>query len=108
MSSGEIGLGIIGCGGFGLYALQQFVQVPGVKLIGMAGTNRPAAHAAARRFGIPDIEDVDSCWRATTSTWSTSPHRRSFTIRRRWRPSRPASTSSARSRWRSRSSRPTP
>jgi len=58
MSSGEIGLGIIGCGGFGLYALQQFVQVPGVKLIGMAGTNRPAAHAAAHRFGIPDIEDV--------------------------------------------------
>ena len=58
MSQGEIRVGIIGCGGFGLYALQQFVQVPGVKLIGMAGTNRPAAHAAARRFGIPDIEDV--------------------------------------------------
>jgi predicted dehydrogenase len=58
MSSEEIGLGVIGCGGFGLYALQQFVQVPGVKLIGMAGTARPAARAAARRFGIPDIEDV--------------------------------------------------
>jgi predicted dehydrogenase len=58
MSLGEIRLGIIGCGGFGLYALQQFVQVPGVRLIGMAGTNRPAAHAAAQRFGIPDIEDV--------------------------------------------------
>jgi len=58
MISGKIGLGIIGCGGFGLYALQQFVQVPGVTLIGMAGTNRPAAHAAAQRFGIPDIEDV--------------------------------------------------
>src|SRR5262249_36256390 len=57
-SRGEIGLGVIGCGGFGLYALQQFVQVPGVKLIGMAGTNRPAAHAAAQRFGIPDIEEV--------------------------------------------------
>ena len=59
MSQGEIRLGIIGCGGFGLYALQQFAQVPGVKLIGMAGTHRQAAHAAARRFGIPDIEDVD-------------------------------------------------
>jgi predicted dehydrogenase len=59
MSSMEIRLGIIGCGGFGLYALQQFAQVPGVKLIGMAGTNRQAAHAAAQRFGIPDIEDVD-------------------------------------------------
>jgi predicted dehydrogenase len=57
-SSNGIGLGIIGCGGFGLYALQQFVQVPGVKLIGMAATNRPAAHAAAQRFGIPDIQDI--------------------------------------------------
>ncbi len=59
MSSMEIRVGVIGCGGFGLYALQQFAQVPGVKLIGMAGTNRQAAHAAAQRFGIPDIEDVD-------------------------------------------------
>jgi predicted dehydrogenase len=60
MNHGEIRIGIIGCGGFGLYALQQFAQVPGVKLTGMAGTHREAAHAAARRFGIPDIEDVDT------------------------------------------------
>ena len=59
MNQGEIRLGVIGCGGFGLYALQQFAQVPGVKLTGMAGTHREAAYAAARRFGIPDIEDVD-------------------------------------------------
>ena len=59
MNQGEIRLAVIGCGGFGLYALQQFAQVPGVKLVGMAGTNRRAAHAAAQRFGIPDIEDVD-------------------------------------------------
>ncbi len=58
MNQGEIRLGVIGCGGFGLYALQQFAQVPGVKLAGMAGTHRAAAHAAALRFGIPDIEDV--------------------------------------------------
>lgn len=59
MNQGEFRLGVIGCGGFGLYALQQFAQVPGVKLAGMAGTHRQAAYAAARRFGIPDIEDVD-------------------------------------------------
>ena len=58
MDQGEIRLGVIGCGGFGLYALQQFAQVPGVTLAGMAGTHREAAHAAAKRFGIPDIEDV--------------------------------------------------
>jgi predicted dehydrogenase len=59
-NSAEIGLGVIGCGGFGLYALQQFAQVPGVKLVAMAGTSRPAARAAAQRFGIPDIEAVDA------------------------------------------------
>src|SRR3954453_13359582 len=60
MEQGEIRLGVIGCGGFGLYALQQFAQIPGVKLTGMAGTHREAAPAAARRFGIPDIEDIDT------------------------------------------------
>jgi predicted dehydrogenase len=59
MNSAEIGLGVVGCGGFGLYALQQFTQVPGVSLIAMAGTSRPAARAAAQRFGIPDIEAVE-------------------------------------------------
>ncbi len=44
MTQSEIRIGVIGCGGFGLYALQQFAQVPGVKLTGMAGTNRQAAH----------------------------------------------------------------
>ncbi len=58
MNQSEIRVGVIGCGGFGLYALQQFAQVPGVKLTGMAGTHRQAAYAAAQRFGIPDIEEV--------------------------------------------------
>src|SRR5262245_29875882 len=58
MNQDETRLGVIGCGGFGLYALQQFAQVPGVKPAGMAGTHREAAIAAARRFGIPDIQDV--------------------------------------------------
>ena len=60
MNRDEIRLAVVGCGGFGLYALQQFAQVSGVTLVGMAGTHRPAAYAAAQRFGIPDIEDVDT------------------------------------------------
>ena len=60
MNRDEIRLGVIGCGGFGLFALQHFTQVPGVTLVGMAGTHRPAAYAAAQRFGVPDIEDVDA------------------------------------------------
>jgi predicted dehydrogenase len=60
MRQAEVGLGVIGCGGFGLFALQHFTQIDGVRLVGMAGTHRPAAHAAAQRFGVPDIEDVDA------------------------------------------------
>ncbi|MDT5067894.1 MAG: hypothetical protein QOK02_4049 [Mycobacterium sp.] len=55
----ELGIGVIGLGGFGLFALQQFVQVPGVRLAGMAGTARPAAVAAAQRYGLEDVIDVD-------------------------------------------------
>lgn len=60
MSETRFRLGVIGCGSFGLFALQHFVQVPGVQLVGMAGTHREAAYACARRFGIPDLEAVES------------------------------------------------
>ena len=58
-SPADIGLGVIGCGGFGLFALQQFTQVEGIKLVGMAGTARPAAIAATKRFGVAEIESVE-------------------------------------------------
>jgi predicted dehydrogenase len=58
MDDEQIRLGVIGCGGFGLFALQQFTQVPGIKLVGMAGTHRPAALAAVARFGVENIEDA--------------------------------------------------
>ncbi len=58
MNRGEIGLGVIGCGAFGLYALQHFTQVPGIRLVAMAGTHREAAYAAAKRFGIPEPVEV--------------------------------------------------
>jgi len=59
MPEQPIGLGVIGCGGFGLFALQQFVQTPGVHLVGMAGTARPAALAAAQRYGLEDVVEID-------------------------------------------------
>src|SRR5262249_19872548 len=58
MDDGLIRLGVNGCGGFGLFALQHFTQVSGVKLVGMAGTHRPAALAAAARFGVENVDDV--------------------------------------------------
>jgi predicted dehydrogenase len=58
MDDDDIGLGVIGCGGFGLFALQQFAQVPGIRLLGMAVTHRPASLAAASRFGIENTDDL--------------------------------------------------
>jgi hypothetical protein len=60
MNDVNVRLGVIGCGGFGLFALQHFTQVPGVTLVGMAGTHRPAALAAARRFGVNEVESVEN------------------------------------------------
>ncbi len=57
MDASKIRVGVIGCGGFGLFALQQFTQVPGVTFVGMAGTHRPASLAAAARFGVENVED---------------------------------------------------
>lgn len=58
MKTDSLGVGAIGTGGFGLFALQQFLQVPGVKLVGIAGTLRDAALAMSRRFGVPDLVEV--------------------------------------------------
>jgi predicted dehydrogenase len=53
-----VGIGIIGFGGFGMFAAQQFAQVPGATLRCIAGTHREAAVKWAERFGLPDIKDV--------------------------------------------------
>ncbi len=58
MGDSLVRLGVIGCGGFGLFALQHFTQVSGVRLVGMAGTHRPAAMAAAARFGVESVDEV--------------------------------------------------
>ena len=58
-SEAPVRLGVIGCGGFGWFALQQFAQVPGVRLAAIAGTHRPAAELAVRRFGIPNVGEVE-------------------------------------------------
>lgn len=98
LNHSSLGLGIIGCGGFGLFALQHFAQVPGVRPVAMAGTHREAAKAAALRFGIPDIteiptllahDDVDLVYIATPLFCTMSKQSRRY---------RPASTSFAKSR----------
>jgi len=53
VSNRTIGLGAIGCGGFGLFALEHFVQVPGIELVAVADARPEAVRAAAERFGVP-------------------------------------------------------
>src|SRR5438094_3260485 len=60
MKTEAIRIGALGAGSFGLFALQQFTQIPGVELAGMAATHREAAFAMAQRFGIPDLQDADA------------------------------------------------
>ena len=56
----KIRIGAIGAGGFGLFALQQFLQVPDVELVAIAGTHREAAIAMAQRFGVSDLLEVEA------------------------------------------------
>jgi predicted dehydrogenase len=56
-------IGALGAGGFGLYALQHFTQIPGVRLVGMAATHREAALAMARRFDVANLQDEDELLR---------------------------------------------
>lgn len=54
-----IGLGVIGMGGFGLFAVQQFMQTGNVKLVAIAGSKREEAVTAAKRFGAAHLDTLE-------------------------------------------------
>ena len=58
-SANDVGIGILGFGGFAMFATQQFAQVPGVALRCIAATNREASLACAARFGLVDVKRAD-------------------------------------------------
>ncbi len=58
-SARQLGLGIVGMGGFGLYAAQQFLQTPGVRLVAIAGSKREEALTAAKRFGAEQFGSLN-------------------------------------------------
>jgi predicted dehydrogenase len=60
MQEPDIRIGAIGCGGFGLFALQQFVQMPGVRLVGMVDPRSEAALAMAKRFDVEAVQGIDA------------------------------------------------
>lgn len=55
----DIGLGVLGFGGFAFFAVQHIVQIPGVKLAGFASTHSEAAHAASNRFGVTLYDSIE-------------------------------------------------
>jgi len=59
MSADGVGIGILGFGGFAMFAAQQFAQVPGAALRCIAGTHREASLACAARFGLADVERAE-------------------------------------------------
>lgn len=74
MNGGVIGFGAVGCGGFGLFALQQLVQVPGLDLVAVTDVSGQAAAGAGELFGVDvaagldallERDDVDAVYIAT-------------------------------------------
>ena len=55
----KIGIGVIGMGGFGLFAVQQFLQHPNTELIAIAGSRREEARRTADRFGAAQLETIE-------------------------------------------------
>jgi predicted dehydrogenase len=55
----KINLGVIGFGGFAMFAVQNFLQIPEIKIAGMSGTHREAAQKASERFGLAGIQEID-------------------------------------------------
>jgi predicted dehydrogenase len=56
----EIGIGVIGMGGFGLFAVQQFLQTPNTRLVAIAGSKREEAIITAKRFGADQVDSIDA------------------------------------------------
>ncbi|MEY9932144.1 putative dehydrogenase [Catenulispora sp. GP43] len=59
-NGGEIGFGAVGCGGFGLFALHQLVQVPGLDLVAVTDVSGQAMARARDEFGADAAPDLDA------------------------------------------------
>jgi predicted dehydrogenase len=60
MSEASLCIGVVGAGSFAAFAVEQFLQIPGVTLGGVADTRPEAAAALARRFGVEPLADWTS------------------------------------------------
>ena len=59
MSSNDpLALGMIGCGGFGLFCLDAFSRIQGVRIVAVADSHAPAARQASEKLGISPCKDA--------------------------------------------------
>lgn len=56
-------LGVIGCGGFALFAVKHFLRVPGVSLGALADVSTDAARSAREQLGEGEVESVETMLR---------------------------------------------
>jgi predicted dehydrogenase len=56
---GPLGLGLIGCGAFGLFCLDAFSRMPEIRVVAAARARKPGARDACRRLGAATFDDPD-------------------------------------------------
>ena len=57
MTENKVRIGVVGCGAFGLFSLQQFIQNPQVEIVMLGGTTREESIRAAERYGIKLVKE---------------------------------------------------
>jgi predicted dehydrogenase len=58
MNEASLCIGVVGAGSFAGFAVEQFLQLPGVTLAGVVDTRVEAAQAMAQRFGVEPVADL--------------------------------------------------
>lgn len=59
MPEQTIGIGVLGCGAFGRFALSHITEMPEVELVGIGATYPDAADLATEQFGVPDLGSAE-------------------------------------------------
>lgn len=57
---GEIGLGLVGVGGFGRFCLQAYSKLPGLRLIAVCDSNQERLQSVAKEFGMRPYDDYEA------------------------------------------------
>ncbi|MEP6774132.1 MAG: Gfo/Idh/MocA family oxidoreductase [Chloroflexota bacterium] len=57
---GEIGLGLVGVGGFGRFCLQAYSKLPGLRLVAVCDSNQERLKSVAEEFGMKPYTDYEA------------------------------------------------